>query len=154
MNCRSPHIVAIVIILVAWLTGCNVTDQYQQNVDDVGKQIVTEWQQLPEVAAAEYEYTHGLDLGQQIQLRATVRAASASDATFEKLTEVAQKHYWQSGVRSISIWFSVYSSDNPRGVDPKNPVQPIHDERVDINFSDQSQVAELEKKYGPRPTGK
>lgn len=154
MNCRSPYIAAIVIILVALLTGCNVTDQYYQNVDDVGKKIVTEWKTMPGVVDAAYKYVHGLDLGQQIHLQATLDTTAASDANFQELIEVARKHYWKSGVQSISMPITAYSTDNPPTGDVRTSGNSIHSGSANITNSDKTQVAELTEKYGPRPTGK
>ena len=63
---RTMRLLAVGTVLAGLLTGCNITDQYQLDVDDVGKQIVADWKELPEVTAAAYEYRHGLDLGQII----------------------------------------------------------------------------------------
>jgi hypothetical protein len=148
------RLLAVGTVLAGLLTGCNITDQYQQDVDDVGKQIVADWKELPEVTAAEYEYRHGLDQGQVIYVDATLRAGSISETVTGRLMEIARRDYWKGTPWTVSIHAAIHSSDNPPVAGRRSFDKAIHSGAVEIDFSDQAVVAELEQKYGPRPARK
>ncbi|HEX8867793.1 MAG TPA: hypothetical protein VF821_19195 [Lentzea sp.] len=130
------------------LAGCNITDQYYEDVEGVGKQIVADWKELPEVVKAEYEYKHGLDQGQLINVTATVRDESA-EKTVGKLEEIAQRDYWRGTSQNVSLHVYVYSDANPETVSPTGSSKPYSSK--DIKLDD---PAALEKQYGPRPAKK
>lgn len=146
MNFRSLIATVVTAGLVA---GCGVTDANRPTVDDIGKQVVSEWKSTDGVDDAKYKYVHGLDVGQQVHLQATLSAVSVSEAKFDELVEAARKIYWKSGERSVSLPVTFYSSDNPPSGDVRTSPNSVFS--GDIQLGDQ---AELEKKYGPRPTQK
>lgn len=146
MNFRS---LAAIVAMVSLLVGCGVTDANRPAVDDIGKQIVAEWKSATGVEDAAYKYVHGLDLGQQVHLQATLSAASVSDAKFDELVEVARKTYWKSGERSVSLPVTFYSSDQPPSGEVRTSPNSVYSGDVELDNPD-----ELEKKYGPRPAKK
>ncbi|WP_285746505.1 hypothetical protein [Lentzea sp. NBRC 105346] len=140
------------VLLAGLLAGCNVTDQYHQEYDDLGKKIVADWKQLPEVVDAKYDYRHGLDVGQSIGLYAAIRMGSDSPAVVEKMVEIARRDYWES-TASPTMGAGIYTAD-------KLFDGPVKDTSIiryngQIKVEDDPEVAAaLEKKYGPRPTKK
>lgn len=136
------------VSLVFVLAGCNITDQYYEDVEAVGKQIVADWKELPEVVDAEYEYRHGLDQGQVIYAMATVKDDAVQES-IEQLQEIARRDYWRGTWQDVSLHVSVYSDAKPRVKGPTGPDNSVS--RSDIKLDD---PAALEKKYGPRPTKK
>lgn len=146
--------VAGAAVLLAALTGCNVTDQNKPEIDDVGKQIVAEWKSSAGVEDAAYEYVHGLDLGQQIHLQATLTASSAKETKYEELVEVARKCFWKSGDRTISMPYAFYSTDNPPTGKVRSSPNSVSHGYVEIDFQDKAVTSELEQKYGPQSTRK
>lgn len=140
--------VLAVSCLVFVLAGCNATDQYYQDVEAVGKQIVADWKELPDVVDAEYTYKHGLDQGQIIYATATVRDESV-DTSVGKLEEIAERDYWRGTWQNISLHVNVYSDANPRTVSPTGSSKSYSTKKIE--FDD---PAALEKQYGPRPTKK
>jgi hypothetical protein len=134
--------------LVFLLAGCNIADQYYEEVEEVGKQIVADWKESPEVVDASYEYKHGLDQGQLLLSYATVPAASVTSAA-EKLEEIARRDYWRGTWHDVTLHVRLYSDANPPVQGQSNLDKIVHDKKIE--FDD---PAELEKKYGPRPTKK
>jgi predicted small secreted protein len=145
---RVAGVVGLVVMLVGLLTGCNTFVQYYEDVDELGKKIVADWKEQSEVADASYEYVHGIDSGQQVDLKVIVRAESATNEVVDKLKDIANRDYWQSTAydRDMSLQFVAYSSDNP-------PVAGESELSKSIGKGDLgvSQKVGLEK-YGPRPT--
>lgn len=146
MNFRS---LAATVVTAGLLAGCGATDANRPTVDNIGKQVVAEWKTTAGVEDAAYKYVHGLDLGQQIHLQATLSAASVSEAKFDELVEVAREIYWKSGERSVSLPVTFYSSDKPPSGEVRTSPNSVFS--GDVELGDQ---AALEKKYGPRPTMK
>jgi hypothetical protein len=146
MNFRS---VIAVLVTAGLVAGCGITDANRPTVDDVGKQIVSEWKSTDGVEDAKYKYVHGLDLGQQIHLQATLSAASLSEAKFGELVEAAREIYWKSGERSVSLPVTFYSSDKPPSGEVRTSPNSVFSGEVELG-----DPAELEKKYGPRPSQK
>jgi hypothetical protein len=140
--------VLAVASLVLVLGGCNVTDQYYEEVDAVGKQIVADWKELPEVVNASYEYRHGLDQGQLLDVYATVPDASVTSMA-EQLEEIARRDYWRGTWRDISLDVRILSDANPPVEGKWNNDKVVRSKKVE--FDD---PAALEKKYGPRPVKK
>ncbi|MFS8098088.1 hypothetical protein LFM09_13180 [Lentzea alba] len=136
------------VSLAFLLAGCNITDQYYEDVEAVGKQIVADWKELPEVVEAKYEYKHGLDQGQVIHATATVRDESAA-TTVAKLEEIAQRDYWRGTWQNVSVSVNVFSDANPQTVSPTGSSKPYSQKRIELD-----DPAALEKKYGPRPAKK
>ncbi|MFD5827649.1 hypothetical protein [Lentzea sp. NPDC060358] len=138
---RLPVAICTVLLLV----GCTATDQYHDDVDAVGKQIVADWKELPEVVGAEHEYRHGLDQGQVIYAIATVEEGSVQESV-EQLQEIARRDYWRGTSRNVSLTVSVYSDANPRVKSPTGPDNSVSRKRIELD-----DPAGLEKQYGPRP---
>ncbi|NKE62271.1 hypothetical protein FXN61_38230 [Lentzea sp. PSKA42] len=140
--------VLAVVSLIFLLAGCNVTNQYYEEVEAVGKQIVADWRELPEVKDASYEYRHGLDQGQLLFAYATVPAASVTSVAVQ-LEEIARRDYWRGTSLDVTLYVRIYSDANPPVQGQSNLDKIVHDKQIE--FDD---AAELEKKYGPRPKKK
>ncbi|MCP2249866.1 hypothetical protein [Lentzea aerocolonigenes] len=130
------------------LAGCNITNQYYEDVEGVGKQIVADWKELPEVVNAEYEYRHGLDQGQVLYVDAIVRDESAK-ASVEQLEEIARRDYWRGTWQNVSVHVAVFSEVKPPVTGPTGPDNAISRKRIELDDPDA-----LAQKYGPRPTKK
>ncbi|PWK80657.1 hypothetical protein C8D88_12321 [Lentzea atacamensis] len=145
---RMTGVVGAVFLLIGLLTGCNVFVQYHEDVDELGKKIVADWKEQPEVADARYEYVHGIDSGQQLNLKVIVRAESASNEVVDKLKDIANRDYWQSTAydREISPQFVAYSSDKLPVEGKWELASPIGKGGLGV-----PEKVGLEK-YGPRPT--
>ena len=145
---RVAGVVGMVVMLVGLLTGCNTFVQYYEDVDELGKKIVADWKGQSEVADASYEYVHGIDSGQQLNLKVIVRAESASNEVVDKLKDIANRDYWQSTAydREISPQFVAYSSDNLPVEGKWELASPIGKGGLGV-----PEKVGLEK-YGPRPT--
>ena len=76
---RSVVLGSLLVVLVGLLAGCNVVEQYYEDVDSFGKKIVADWKEMPEVVDATYEYRHGLDRGRSCT--STSRSAGMSART-------------------------------------------------------------------------
>ncbi|GLY53904.1 hypothetical protein Lesp01_75600 [Lentzea sp. NBRC 102530] len=146
MNFRS---VAAIVAAAGLLAGCGATDANRPAVDDIGKQVVAGWKSTAGVEDAAYGYVHGLDLGQQVHLQATLSAASVSDTKFDELIQKAREVYWKSGERSVSLPVTFYSSDKPPSGEVRTSPDSVFSGDVEIG-----DPAELEQKFGPRPTQK
>jgi len=139
---------ALIALLVGLLAGCNSVVQYYEDVDDLGKKIVADWKELPEVADASYRYQHGIDSGQQLEFEVVIRAESVSDEIIDKLKDIGSRDYWQSTAYdrgSMPLRFAAYSSDNPPPTQ-SGPDTAIH--RAGLGISKEVGL----EKYGPRPT--
>ncbi|MEV6240160.1 hypothetical protein [Lentzea sp. NPDC051838] len=136
------------VSLVFLLAGCNITDQYYEEVEAVGKQIVADSKELPDVKDAFYEYEHGLDQGQQLQVYVTVPEASVSSAS-DQLEEIARRDYWRGTWWTVSLNVNVFSDANPAVEGKWN-----HDKIVKSKKIEFDDPAALEKQYGPRPQKK
>ncbi|MGW6934623.1 hypothetical protein ACWGE0_31495 [Lentzea sp. NPDC054927] len=140
--------VALVALLVGLLAGCNSVVQYYEDVDDLGKKIVADWKELPEVTDARYDYQHGIDSGQQMNFEVVIRTEAVSDEIIDKLKDIGSRDYWQSTAYdrgSMPLRFAAYSSDNPPPT-KSGPDTAIH--RAGLGVSKEVGL----EKYGPRPT--
>ncbi|RAS68530.1 hypothetical protein C8D87_102599 [Lentzea atacamensis] len=137
----TRRILALATVLS--LTACGITDQYNQEYDELGKKVVAEVKQQQGVADAEYSYVHGIDQGQGISVNVTLSSDANSADMPGKLMEIAQRNYWLGvtppggPTMSVRVW----------SAEPPHP--QISLEQVDV-----SDTAALEKKYGPRPKKK
>lgn len=138
----------VAVSLTFVLAGCNITNQYYEDVEGVGKQIVSDSKELPEVIKVEYKYLHGLDQGQLINVTATVRDESV-EKTVGQLEEIARRDYWRGTWQNVSLYVTVYSDANPQIVSPTGSSKAYSDKKIELD-----DPAALEKKYGPRPTKK
>lgn len=155
MNLRTIGQTAALLAATVVLAGCNITDQYHQEYDDLGKQIVADWKELPEVISADYEYRHGLDLGQFISAKAMLRAESISEPLKSRMVEIVQRDHWKGTSGGVSIDVVLNSSDDPHVEEGPNPGTVIYNQSLEVDFGSHPELAaELEKKYGPRPAGK
>jgi predicted small secreted protein len=147
---RVAGVVGLVVLLVGLLTGCNTFVQYYEDVDELGKKIVADWKEQSEVVDASYGYVHGIDSGQQMDLKVIVRAESASDEVVDKLKDIANRDYWQSMAYdredNMSLQFVAYSSDNPPAEGESDLAKSIG--QGDLGVSPKVGL----EKYGPRPT--
>ncbi|WP_434447618.1 hypothetical protein [Lentzea sp. E54] len=143
---RSAVLGSLLVVLIGFLSGCNLFVEYYEDVDNVGKTIVADWKEMPEVVDAKYDYTHGVDSGQRMALEVVIRAESVSDEVIDKLREVAERDYWLGTTRKVSMHFAAYSSDNPPRDDDLSTDRAIRVEDVGV-----PEKVGLEK-YGPRPT--
>lgn len=134
--------------LMFLLAGCNITNQYYEDVEGVGKQIVADWKELPEVIKAEYEYKHGLDQGQVIYVVATVRDESV-EKSVAQLEEIARRDYWRGTWQNVSLHVNIYTDANPQTVSPTGSSKPYSAKNIELD-----DPAALEKQYGPRPQKK
>lgn len=144
----SRRFPAVAISTVFLLAGCTVTDQYDAEVESVGKQIVADWKELPEVVDAEYEYRHGLDQGQVIYAIATVEESAVQESA-GRLEEIARRDYWRGTAQHVDLIVSVYSEAKPRVTSATGPDNSVSRKQVELD-----DPAELEARYGPRPTRK
>jgi hypothetical protein len=132
-------------ILLLLLTGCSVLENFHADVNSVGKQIVADWKQRPDVAAAQFEYRHGLDLGESMTVEVLVHADKITDTTVADLVEIAKRDYWRGTWRSVSTGYLIYSTDDPPYAAKRGQAKPIAD--GDITFEGDPAAS-----YGPRPT--
>ncbi|MGW4211399.1 hypothetical protein ACWEIJ_25625 [Lentzea sp. NPDC004789] len=143
------RLVGLVVVLVGLLSGCNVFSQYHEDVDELGKKIVADWKEQPEVADARHDYRHGVDQGQIMYVIVIIRAESDSNAAIAKLKDIAIRDYWLStayDAYDLSLRFVAYSSDNPPVEDGAGGDRAIFRETIGVP----EKVGR--EKYGPRPT--
>ncbi|MFD4672254.1 hypothetical protein ACFWNN_21180 [Lentzea sp. NPDC058450] len=127
------------------LTGCGVLENFNADVNAVGKQIVADWKQRPDVAAAQFEYRHGLDLGESMRVEVLVHADKITATTVDDLVEIARRDYWRGTSSDVGVGYLVYSTDDPPYADKPGEAEPIG--QGDIEFD-----GDLTASYGPRPT--
>ncbi|WP_143466898.1 hypothetical protein [Lentzea kentuckyensis] len=127
------------------LTGCSVLEGFNEDVNTIGRQIVAEWKQRQDVAAAQFEYRHGLDLGESMTVEALVHADKITDTTVDDLVEIAKRDYWRGTWRSVSTSYLVYSTDDPPYADKRGEAKPIAHGKITFD-------GDPAHSYGPRPT--
>lgn len=127
------------------LTGCSVFESFHPEINAIGKQIVADWKQRPDVAAAQFEYTHGLDAGDHLSLQVMLKAEAITDSVVDEVVDIARRDCWRGTWDSCSATYLVYSTADPPYADKPGSGKPVRDGRVDL-------PAELEASYGPRPT--
>lgn len=148
------RVAVLVALLTVVLTGCNVTDQFEGDVDNLGKQIVADWKQHPAVTDAGYWYGHGLDYGQHLEIWATVEKDSLSDAVTSQLVEAGTRAYWLAPVGSVDLRVFLFSSEDPpapgeAGARLREKEAAVHTVKIEFDNDDPEQVEELNAKYGP-----
>lgn len=127
------------------LTGCSVLENFNEDVNTIGRQIVAEWKQRPDVAAAQFEYRHGLDLGEHMTVEVMVHADKITKTTVDDLVDIAERIYWRGTWRDVGTGYLVYSTDDPPYADKPGEAKPIA--KGDLAFDDDAEAS-----YGPRPT--
>jgi hypothetical protein len=146
---RFAGLLVVVCLLVA---GCTKSVSYDQEVDDLGKRIVSEVKALPGVSDASCKYDHGIDLGQHLRLRTIMDASQVSPAAIQEIIDTAVETFWRSPARVGHLAVSVYSSDNPPSGDSDEANQSKTIGSEDIRDTASADRPRLAEKYGPRPT--
>lgn len=134
-----------VLAASALLGGCTVFESFDAEIDAVGRQIVEDWKKLPSVAAAQYEYRHGLDLGQHMTVEVMLHADKATPAAVDEVVQIAQRDLWRGTWKDFGLGYLVYSTDDPPYADKKGSGRAVR--QGDVELPD-----ELVASYGPRPT--
>ncbi|HEX8868734.1 MAG TPA: hypothetical protein VF821_23945 [Lentzea sp.] len=127
------------------LTGCSIFESFNPQVNAIGKQIVADWEQRQDVAAAQFEYRHGLDLGDHLSLEVMLKADAISDRVVDEVVEIARKDCWLGTWDSCNATYTVYTTADPPYADKPETGEPVRRGNVDL-------PPELEASYGPRPT--
>ncbi|MFS8098093.1 hypothetical protein LFM09_13205 [Lentzea alba] len=133
------------VLAVLLLTGCSVFESFNPLLNEIGKQIVADWKQRPDVAAAQFEYTHGLDAGDSLQVQVMLKAEEINDAVVDEVVEIARRDCWRGTWGSCSATYVVYTTADPPYADKPESGKPVRQGEVDL-------PPELEASYGPRPT--
>lgn len=142
----------VVVVLCLLVAGCSKGISYDQKVDDLGKQLVSEVKTLPGVSDASCKYDYGIDLGQHLRLRAILDQATISPEAINKVIDTASRTFWLSPANVGHLTIAVYSSANlPVGdSDEANKDRAIGSENIeDAQSVDRPKMNE---KYGPRPS--
>ncbi|MGW6935149.1 hypothetical protein ACWGE0_34155 [Lentzea sp. NPDC054927] len=127
------------------LTGCSVLEGFDPELDAIGKQVVADWKQRPDVAAAQFEYTHGLDAGDSLRLEVMLKAEAITGPVVDEVVEVARRDCWRGTWKSCSASYVVYTTADPPYADKPESGKPVRNGKLDL-------PPELETSYGPRPT--
>ena len=144
---RSVVLSSLLAVVVGFLAGCNVTEQYYEGVDNFGKQTVADWKAMSEVVDATYEYRHGLDQGQVMYLDVTIRGDVDKDTVIGQLQEVARKNFWQKTSSSdVKVNLAVHSEGSALGGGSAAPGPVIYQGGLGQGSGSP------EEKYGPRAT--
>ena len=101
------------------LTGCSVLENFNEDVNTIGRQIVAEWKQRPDVAAAQFEYRHGLDLGEHMTVEVMVHADKITATTVDDLVDIAERIYWRSTWRDVGTAVTSWRWSASTGRGPK-----------------------------------
>lgn len=134
--------------IVLLLTGCSVLEGFDPAIDAVGKQIVADWKQRQDVAAAQYEYRHGLDQGNVLSVEVMLHADKITDAAVDELVEIAEHDCWRAGPRCSSLGYAVHTTADPPYADKPESGKAVRSGKVDFH----QDLSELKAKYGPRPS--
>jgi hypothetical protein len=149
---RTAAALSALVLLASCGGGEKESLTFDKTNDELGKKIAADWQAVQGVAEATYEYRHAVDR-QAISLRAALRPDAASESLVQELVEIVKRDYWQS---TADVVFS--SSMFRSTAIPETPVKDksiiMFDGPIKIDMYDKDQVAELTKKYGPRPEKK
>ncbi|GLY53905.1 hypothetical protein [Lentzea sp. NBRC 102530] len=127
------------------LTGCGVLENFNADVNEVGRQIIAHWKERPDVAAAQFEYRHGLDQGESVTVEVLVHADKITPTTVDELVEIARRDYWRGTSRDVGAGYLVYSTDDPPYADKPGEAEPIGQGRIEFD-------GDPAASYGPRPT--
>lgn len=149
---RTVAALSALVLLASCGGGKKESFTFDKTNDELGKKIAADWQAVPGVAAARYEYRHAIDR-QAISLDAALKPETASDALVQELVGIVERDYWQSTadvVFSAGIVRSGEIVDGP-SVDPSIV---MFNGPIKIDMYDKDKVAELNEKYGPRPVKK
>ncbi|WP_329788740.1 hypothetical protein V1227_30185 [Lentzea sp. DG1S-22] len=136
--------VLLLLPLLAALSGCGVLEGFDPELNAVGKQVVSDWKQRPETAAAQFEYTHGLDADDRLVLQVMLEADRISDQVVDEFVQIARRDCWRGTWKSCSARYVVYSTDDPPYGDRRDSGKPVREGDVDL-------PPDLELVFGPRP---
>ncbi|CRK60444.1 hypothetical protein [Alloactinosynnema sp. L-07] len=128
--------------LVLALAGCTTHDN---RVDALGDKIVTELEKRPEVSDASYVYKSGLDQGEHLIVKATVK--QGEDSAAKDLAEFVIKETWLAPSALHDVKAEIMNSAGTSIATDKLPL-PFSPAAKAAN---KDRYAELESKYGPRP---
>jgi hypothetical protein len=120
-------------------------ESFHPEINAIGKQTVTDWKQRPDVAAAQFEYTHGLDAGDHLSLQVMLKAENISDPVVDEVVEIARRNCWRGTWNSCSATYLIYTTADPPYADKPGSGKPVRQGKVELS-------PELEAGYGPRPT--
>lgn len=120
-------------------------ESFHPEINAIGKQTVADWKQRQDVAAAQFEYTHGLDAGDSLSLQVMLKAESITSQSVDEVVEIARRNCWRGTWNSCSATYVVYSTDDPPYAEKPESGKPVRRGKVDLPPS-------LEASYGPRPT--
>jgi len=135
----------LVVALTGLLAGCGVLEGFDPEINAVGRQIVADWKQRQDVAAAQFEYRHGLDAGDSLSLEVMLKAETITDPAVDEVVEIARRDCWRGTWKSCSARYAVYTTDDPPYADKPESGKPVRQGTLDL-------PDELEASYGPRPT--
>lgn len=136
-----------VLALTGLVAGCGVLEGFDPEINAVGRQIVADWKERPDVAAAQFEYRHGLDLGESMSVEVLVHADKITDGTVRELLDIARRDYWRGTSRSVGTTYAVYSTGDPPYADKPGEAEPL--DHGPLTFE---AVTDPSASYGPRPT--
>lgn len=127
------------------LTGCSVFESFDSEINGIGRQIVADWKDRQDVAAAQFEYTHGLDAGDSLRLEVMLKAEAITAPVVDEVVEIARRDCWRGTWKSCSASYAVYTTADPPYADKPDSGKPVREGKIDL-------PPELETSYGPRPT--
>jgi hypothetical protein len=151
----------VLLVLLLVLAGCGGKGvSYDKEVDDLGAHIVGDLKASPGVGDATYRYEHGLDLGQNLRIRAVLRAESATPADVQRTIDLAVRDFWLSPANVGHLMVTVYSAADPPTGDLTGSTNPDNDQAnkdraigsKNVEDSAAFDRPEMERSYGPRPT--
>lgn len=149
---RAVAALSVLVLLAGCSHGPTESEKINKVNDELGKKIAADWRAVPGVAAVEYEYEHDIS-SSGIGLKAALKPETASDALVQELVEIVKRDYWQS-TTSLVFSAAIYRSNELPDGPAKDKSTIMFNGPVKIDTYDEKQVAELNGKYGPRPTKK
>lgn len=135
-----------VVALTGLVAGCSVLENFDPETNAVGRRIVADWKQRPDVAAAQFEYRHGLDYGEHMWIEVMVHADKVTETTVDELLDIARRDLWLS-IGGTSTDYAIYSTDDPPYADKPGEATPLA--KGPLTFEG---VTDPSASYGPRPT--
>lgn len=135
------------LALTGLLAGCGILENFNDDINAVGRQIVADWKQRPDVAAAQFEYRHGLDLGERLSVEVLVHVGQITEKTVPELVDIARLNYWRGTSRAVSTDYAIYSTDDPPYADKPGEAKPL--DSGPLTFAG---VTDPSASWGPRPT--
>lgn len=117
----------LVLVLVLLLTGCSFAGDVDPDIDAVGRKIVADWKQRPEVAEAWHRHTHDLlgPASSVMRLEVTLKAEAITDAVVDELVEIAVHNCWRGTWKDCNATYAVYTTADPPDVDKPGTVEPV-----------------------------